>query len=71
MEIYMKNGNVITLNIPLEDVYNEILLLKKKKGEYLVLTDNDTNTMTGAININEISSMKDCIRRKDENNRKL
>lgn len=68
MEIYMKNGNVITLNIPLEDVYNEILSLKKKKGEYLVLTDNDTNTMTGAININEISSMKDCIRRKDENN---
>lgn len=68
MEIYMKNGNVITLNIPLEDVYNEILSSKKKKGEYLVLTDNDTNTMTVAININEISCMKDCIRRKDENN---
>ena len=57
MKIYMKNGVCITLNIPLKDMYNEILKLKKRKKEYLVLDDNDTDEMTGAININDISYM--------------
>ena len=69
MKICMKSGACITLNIPIKDVYNEILELKKCKKEYLVLVDNDTNEMTGAININDISCMAvDGIRRKDENN---
>lgn len=72
MKIYMKNGACITLNIPLKDVYNEILKLKKCKKEYLVLDDNDTDEMLGVININDISCMTvDGTRRNDEDNRKF
>ena len=67
MEIYMKSGRCITLNISLEEIYNEVLRLEAKKKKYLVL--DNTKGMTCAININDISYMGvGETRRKDENN---
>lgn len=69
MKIYMRNGGCLTLDDTIEDVYNEILALKKKKKEYFTLIDSDTCEMVGVININDISYMAvDGKRRKDEDN---
>ena len=55
MVIYMKNGNTISLNVSIKDVYDEIISLEKNNKKYLGLSNNQG--MTAAININEIAYM--------------